>query len=132
MNEKPRATIMLTSTQVAQVIRQAGRASWVLEKIEDPYPLREVMVPPVKDVTLSRSTLRALLILDSCDHHGEPRGITEVASELGLSPSTAHRYARTWIALGLLDQDVGTGRYRRADVRSRASSSVINPEWLVL
>ena len=38
--------------------------------------------------------------------------MVELAGELGLSPSTAHRYAQTLLELGLLERSPTTRRYR--------------------
>src|ERR1700733_5525832 len=45
-------------------------------------------------------------------HTGEPRGILELARDLDLSPSTAHRYAITLVELGLLERCPKTRKYR--------------------
>jgi hypothetical protein len=39
-------------------------------------------------------------------------GVTQVAKELEMSPSTAHRYVRTLITCGFLAQDPHTKKYR--------------------
>ena len=38
--------------------------------------------------------------------------VVEVARQLGLSPSTTHRYMTTLVAFGLLVQDPATRKYR--------------------
>jgi len=43
---------------------------------------------------------------------GGSRGIVELADELGMSPSTAHRYALTLVELGLLERCPKTRKYR--------------------
>ena len=63
------------------------------------------------DARLSRSLLRGLSILTCFDAEGEPRGIVEVAQELDMSPSTAHRYALTLLRLGLLERSPHTRKY---------------------
>jgi len=118
MSEGFRATITLTSEQVLEVVRHAtvqAELRKVLGEIGEPQPLQEIVIPLLGDVTLSQSTLRALLILAAFGHFDDPREITEVAREMDLSASTAHRYVRTWMALGLLDQDPVSRRYRRTD-----------------
>jgi DNA-binding IclR family transcriptional regulator len=42
------------------------------------------------------------------------RGIVELAAELGISASTAHRYAHTLVELGLLERCPTTRKYRLA------------------
>jgi DNA-binding IclR family transcriptional regulator len=63
------------------------------------------------DARLSRSLLRGFSMLTCFDLSGEPRGIVEVAEELGINPSTAHRYALTLLALGLLERSPQTRKY---------------------
>jgi IclR helix-turn-helix domain len=64
------------------------------------------------DPRLSRSLLRGLSILTCFGPNGDPRGIVELAGELGMSPSTAHRYAVTLVELGLLERCPHTRKYR--------------------
>jgi hypothetical protein len=64
------------------------------------------------DPRLSRSLLRGLSILTRFGPEGEARGIVELADELGMSPSTAHRYAQTLIELGLLERCPKSRKYR--------------------
>ncbi len=64
---------------------------------------------------LSRSLVRGLAVLEQLRAHGGQRGIVELALELGLSPSTAHRYALTLVELGLVERCPRTRKYRVAD-----------------
>ncbi len=43
---------------------------------------------------------------------GGALAVTDVAKRLGLSPSTTHRYMTTLLAVGLLEQDARSRRYR--------------------
>jgi hypothetical protein len=61
---------------------------------------------------LSHSLFRGLLILALFISGEEVRGVVEVARQLGLSPSTTHRYMATLVAFGLLVQDPSTRKYR--------------------
>jgi hypothetical protein len=70
------------------------------------------------DPRLSRSLLRGLSILTRFGPEGEARGIVELAEELGMSPSTAHRYAQTLIELGLLERCPKSRKYRLPEPRS--------------
>jgi IclR helix-turn-helix domain len=118
MSEEGRVSISLTSTQISQVVRHAsGRTglSRVLADLEDPQALHDTVAPLLDDDAYSRSTLRALLVLTAFDPDGGERELTDVARQLELSPSTAHRYIGTWMALGLLEQDPVSRRYRRAE-----------------
>jgi len=64
------------------------------------------------DPRLSRSLLRGLSILTCFDADGRERGIVELAADLRMSPSTAHRYAMTLVELGLLERCPRTRKYR--------------------
>ncbi len=64
------------------------------------------------DPRLSRSLMRGLSILTCFGPDGGARGIVELASDLGMSPSTAHRYALTLVELGLLERCPKTRKYR--------------------
>jgi hypothetical protein len=64
------------------------------------------------DPRLSRSLLRGLALLTGFGPDGEARGIVELAEDLGMSPSTAHRYALTLVELGLLERCPKTRKYR--------------------
>ena len=64
------------------------------------------------DRRLSRSLLRGLSILTRFSPERPERGIVELAAEMGMSPSTAHRYAQTLLELGLLERCARTRKYR--------------------
>jgi hypothetical protein len=68
----------------------------------------------VDDARLSRSLLRGLTLLDCFEGDAGEQGILELARRLGMSPSTAHRYAQTLLAVGLLQRCPRTRRYRLA------------------
>jgi hypothetical protein len=65
-----------------------------------------------EDRRLSRSLLRGLAILTCFGPERRERGIVELAGELRMSPSTAHRYAQTLVELGLLERCARTRKYR--------------------
>jgi hypothetical protein len=64
------------------------------------------------DPRISRSLLRGLSLLTRFSPDGAERGIVELAHELGMSPSTAYRYAFTLVELGLLERSPTTRKYR--------------------
>jgi IclR helix-turn-helix domain len=110
-------TITLTSGQVTQVVRVASGAAAVarvLPRVGDLEEMRRVVLPLLDDKHCSRSTFRALLVLAAFPPDGDERELTDVARALGLSPGTTHRYIGTWMAVGLLEQDPRSRRYRRA------------------
>jgi hypothetical protein len=120
-------TITLTDSQVAQIV---GRAAGVVGLNQMLAPVGgeatiQRLLDAAEDIdSYSRSTLRALMVLAAFPDDGTSREITDVARQLGLSPSTTHRYVGTWVAIGVLVQQPRTRTYRRAlvsaaDTRSR-------------
>lgn len=102
-------SITLYPTQIDAIVRAAARsrAPSVSTLIGGGY-----MPPNTDDPRMSRSLLRGLSILTCFGPDGDPRGILELARELDLSPSTAHRYAITLVELGLLERWPKTRKYR--------------------
>jgi hypothetical protein len=109
-------TITLTESQVAQVAREAlgdDGLSVLLAELGDRETLSSRARSIATDDRYSQALLRALLVLLAFPADGSERELTDVARQLELSPSTAHRYARTWVELGLVEQDARSRRYRR-------------------
>ncbi len=106
----------LTVEQVASVIAAASAAgaesAGLLAGLAAPGELTTSSL--LEDRTISRSLLFGLVVLISFPADGSDRGIKEIATELDLPPSTAHRYAHTLLAIGLLEQDPRSRRYRRS------------------
>jgi len=73
---------------------------------------RGYMPSETTDARLSRSLLRGLSLLTGFGPDAEERGIVELAEDLGMSPSTAHRYALTLVEVGLLERCPRTRKYR--------------------
>jgi IclR helix-turn-helix domain len=141
MNEPEHAaiTIALSPTQVDQVVRAAarGRAPSISMLIADSlatshaqgnghapatsaseqpqtsaHVSRGYMLRAESDPRLSRSLLRGFSLLTGFGPDGDERGIVELANELDMSASTAHRYALTLVELGLLERCPRTRKYR--------------------
>jgi hypothetical protein len=72
----------------------------------------EALLAEGEDSRLSRSLLRGFSLLAGFGADGDERGIVELADELGMSASTAHRYALTLIELGLLERSPRSRKYR--------------------
>jgi hypothetical protein len=66
---------------------------------------------------LSRSLLRGLAMLACFTTPPGERGVVELAAELGVSPSTAHRYAQTLLELGLIERSPLGRKYRLPQAR---------------
>ena len=108
-NDEPLSiSITLSPAQVDAVVRAAShsRAPSVSALIGGYMPAETA------DPRLSRSLLRGLSILTCFGPDGGARGIVELARELDMSPSTAHRYAFTLVELGLLERCPKTRKYR--------------------
>ncbi|MHB8242242.1 MAG: helix-turn-helix domain-containing protein [Solirubrobacteraceae bacterium] len=107
--------IELSPAQVDRVVRGAadgGNISVLLSGLED---VREVLArepSQLEDSRLSRSLLAGLLMLASFPTDGSYLGNAEIARMLDMNPSTTHRYVSTLVAVGLLERDPSTRRYR--------------------
>jgi hypothetical protein len=117
-------SIALSPTQVESVLRIAaeGRApslsALVVMRVgsrrsdhRSGKAPRGFSLTDTSDSRLSRSLLRGLSLLTCFGADGEPRGIVDIAQELDMSPSTAHRYALTLLHLGLLERSPQTRKY---------------------
>jgi hypothetical protein len=109
-------TIELSPAQVDQVIGVAGTSNG----------LRGALAS-VSDLTgsgaraalrahrgLSSSLLSGLLVLVAFPQDRSYVGNAQIAARLGMSMATTHRYIRTLLAVGLLERDPETRKYRRA------------------
>lgn len=123
-------TITLSPAQIDAVVRAASRgsapsiAALVADALasarrngKDTALARGYLPSDTDDPRLSRSLLRGLSLLTGFGPDGaHERGIVELADELGMSPSTAHRYALTLVELGLLERCPRSRKYRLPDV----------------
>lgn len=75
--------------------------------IADPAAL-----PAMADRTLSRSVLTGLLVLACFTCATGEQRLTDVAAQLHMSASTAHRFIKTLHVAGLLEQNPDTRAYR--------------------
>jgi hypothetical protein len=100
-----------------------GRSSTSEQEIEGLAEQRgelELIAALLDDPQYSRSFLRGLLVLGAFPPDGSEREVTSVAAELEVPAGTTHRYIGTWLAVGLLDQDPTSRRYKRAQLRTDA------------
>lgn len=110
-------TIELTRTQVDRVLRDAAEdhgVAGLLRGLNGNGSLAARYEALADSPRLSRSLLLGLLVFASFPDDGGPLAVTDVASRLGMSPSTTHRYMTTLLAVGLLEQDPRSRRYRLA------------------
>ncbi len=126
-------SIKLSPVQVEQVMRAASQSphgtvsNLLLAALDNSYPppngsaqgtysfhraAQEALTASQGDPQLSQSLLRGLSVL-SCYGPDRPwRAIIQLAGQLGMSPSTTHRYVKTLKAVGLLEQNPTTREYR--------------------
>jgi DNA-binding MarR family transcriptional regulator len=102
----------LGRAQVNAVLRSVsgtGHLSLQLSKLATPKTV-------ALDRSLSRSLVLGLLTYATLPDDGSYLGVAEVARALEMHTSTAHRYVSTLLAVGLIERDSSTRRYRRAPV----------------
>lgn len=111
--ERENIAITLSKTQIKQVMREASDEDSLAGLLggitELELPARQEWI---KDNRFSQSLLRGLMVLAAFPSDGSARQITDVAKQLGLGASTAHRYAVTLVELGLLERDPVSRHYR--------------------
>lgn len=117
----PEVTITLSPVQVREVLHaaRAGRAPGLVSLLARGAAGARELAAASPDPSLSRSLLRGLSILALLGSPPAERGIVEIAEELAMSASTAHRYAHTLLELGLVERCPETRRYRLSLPRLR-------------
>ncbi len=70
--------------------------------------------PLLDDPGISQGMVKGFVALCTLTPLGREVGATEIAAELGVGTSTIHRYLRTLVLLGLIEQVPGKRRYRLA------------------
>jgi IclR helix-turn-helix domain len=109
--------IELSPAQIDRVIRSAAEGGSMSVLMSGLMDVREVLArepSQMEDSRLSRSLLAGLLMLASFPTDGSYLGNAEIARMLDMNPSTTHRYVSTLVAVGLLERDPATRRYRLA------------------
>jgi DNA-binding MarR family transcriptional regulator len=107
----------LSQAQVEQIVRAAGGSgsmSVLLAGLEDVREALDAGPDQLEDSRLSRSLLYGLLLLAAFPGDGSYLANAELARTLKMNPSTAHRYVSTLLAVGLVERDPATRRYRLA------------------
>src|SRR6202051_1911766 len=108
-------SIELTRPQIDRVVREAGRGSGcgsLLRGLTEDDTLASRYEALSESPRLSRSLLLGLLVLATFPEDGDSLAVSDIAERLGMSPSTTHRYMTTLLAVGLLEQEPRTRRYR--------------------
>jgi hypothetical protein len=110
-----KVVLELSAGQVDRVIRSATEGSSMSVLLSGLSDVREILArepSQMDDNRLSRSLLAGLLMLASFPTDGSYLGNAEIARLLDMNPSTTHRYVSTLVAVGLLERDPATRRYR--------------------
>jgi hypothetical protein len=125
LGEARGVAIALTDAQVTQVVRSTSGGSPLLASLAglSKQGLRDSLTRLRQDRRYSRSFLSGLLVLGAFPADGSERELTQVAAELASPASTTHRYIGTWMAVGLLEQDPTSRRYKRALPNSDARAT---------
>ena len=117
-NEDKRAgiTIELTPSQIDHVIlgaTGAGNMSVLLSGQIDMQKMFARRTELLGDPNISRSLMRALLILAALHADESYIGVVELSNKLKMSPSTTHRYLTTFVLAGLVERS-DSRKYRLA------------------
>jgi DNA-binding MarR family transcriptional regulator len=125
--EASSSLIELSRAQVDGVVRGmsgGGVFPVLMARLGDVSVWFEGSPAEVADRRFSRSLLSGLKVLACSPTDGTYLSATEVADRCGMNMSTAHRYISTLVALGLLERDPATRRYRvvRFDLESQSGA----------
>ena len=116
--------LTLTSAQVRQILHAAGGGGETeLSSLLDGSVMTDSVLAletwegryrqELDAGSASSSLLRGLLILACFPRDGTRRSVHWVAEQTGMEMSTTHRYIRTLLLLGFLEQDPKTRAYGR-------------------
>jgi hypothetical protein len=112
--------IELTPSQVDQVVREASGVGSICVLLAGLDGFREGLSAnpsQLDDQRLSRSLLFGLLLLACFPTDGSGIGNAELSRATNTNPSTTHRYVSTLVAVGVVERDPATRRYRLPDLR---------------
>lgn len=112
-----RVTITLSAAQRDHVVRAASGAGNLEGMLAGLGGIGQMFARAsglVDEARLSRSLVIGLYLLASLAS-ADWCALSEIAARAGLSTSTTHRYVATLVAVGLVEQDPESRRYRRID-----------------
>ena len=69
--------------------------------------------PEFSDRNISKTLIVSLLVLTAFNADVDRR-VTDISIDLGISMATTLRYLKSWVAVGILEQDPANRRYRLA------------------
>jgi hypothetical protein len=108
-------SIELSQAQLDQVVRDVSAPGTFSLALAGLFNVRETLgraEPLLEDSRLSRSLMLGVLLLAAFPSDGGYIGNSDLAHALDLSASTTHRYVTTLVALGLVERDPATRKYR--------------------
>jgi hypothetical protein len=111
--------------QVNQVVREAAEGNGLPGLVGCGLKDRDIgaLRANMDDTRFSRSLLRALMVLASYPADGSARSVSDVAKQLDMGISTAHRYTATFAEAGVLERDPASRQYRRAGNGTTAAAT---------
>jgi DNA-binding MarR family transcriptional regulator len=107
--------IELSEGQVDGIVHAASEArdmSLLLSRIKSARDAVAATPEHLHDSRLSGSLLVGLLILAAFPTNRNSMRNVDLARTLDISPSKTYRYVATLVAVGLVEREPGTGRYR--------------------
>jgi len=110
------ASIVLTDAQVAHVTREVSDGASARAFVAGLAGAESFQVsaqPLLSDLRFAQSLVRAVLVLAAFPTDGSEPDLKDIASQFEWSESSTHRYVVTWAALGVLEQNPRTHKYRR-------------------
>jgi IclR helix-turn-helix domain len=110
----------LSRAQVERVLHEVSAVrdvSQLLTGVPDLAGVLALAREQPQAARFSQSLLLGLALFAALPADGSYVGITELARELGVSASTAHRYVSTLVAVGLVERDPNTREYRLGHAR---------------
>jgi DNA-binding MarR family transcriptional regulator len=119
-----KVTIELTERQLGSVLRQTKADHSVAAMISgfDLKLTANEAFARLPQKGSSRSLVVGLLALSAIPATGEPRRLSDIADELGMSASTLHRYLNTLLALGLIERTEPDRQYRRGTLATESET----------
>jgi len=113
--------IELSHVQVRHVVAAACGEDIITAMLSELERLRDVADAGPRRITdrqvdrrYTRSLLFGLVVLYAFPRDGALIGLIELARKLDKNPSTVHRYLITLLAVGLIEHDPASRRYRLA------------------
>lgn len=124
--KKTAVLLALAPDQVLEIVEQGSEGGSVAAAVGGLAPLSymaQLVDDEEPDRRLSRSLLRGIMAIAVFKERDEAKGVLQIASQLGMSGSTTHRYLNTLVEAGLLERDPRTRKYQlAASLRHKSDS----------